>query len=165
MTALDAPGRVERRLGWSGAIAALLLAIALLAPTTASAFYGYGAQIVSADFARGEQGDDATTFAAISAAGRYVAIQTRARNFFADDDPDPPGRYRAGGIFRFDLETQGAGEGRRRRPLPTKRRTPFCAAAPPTPRSPPTGATSPSPPPSGSSPPTSTTTSTSTSAT
>jgi Tol biopolymer transport system component len=83
-----------------------MLAMALLAPTSAAAFYGYGAQIVSADFARGEQGDDATTFAAISADGRYVAIQTRARNFFADDDPDPPGRYRAGGVFRFDLATQ-----------------------------------------------------------
>ena len=75
-------------------------------PRGAAAFYGYGAQIVSADFARGEQGDDATVFAAISADGRYVAIQTRARNFFADDDPDPPGEYRAGGVFRFDLETQ-----------------------------------------------------------
>jgi Tol biopolymer transport system component len=90
-----------RRLALAG-----ILALALLAPASASAFYGYGAQIVSADFARGEQGDDATTFAAISADGRYVAIQTRARNFFADDDPDPPGRYRAGGVFRFDLATQ-----------------------------------------------------------
>ncbi|HEY5941562.1 MAG TPA: hypothetical protein VIT89_01715 [Solirubrobacterales bacterium] len=88
------------------AVIAAVLGMALLAPATASAFYGNGAQIVSADFARGEQGDDATVFAAISADGRYVAIQTRARNFFGDDDPDPPGRYRAGGIFRFDLETK-----------------------------------------------------------
>ncbi|MDQ2631411.1 MAG: hypothetical protein M3Y75_10665 [Actinomycetota bacterium] len=87
-------------------VAALALALSLLAPASASAFYGNGAQIVSADFARGEQGDDATVFAAISADGRYVAIQTRARNFFADDDPDPPGRYRTGGIFRFDLATK-----------------------------------------------------------
>lgn len=86
---------------------ALALAVALVvAPASAQAFYGYGAQVVSADFERLEQGDDATTFAAISADGRYVAIQTRARNFFADDDPDPPGRYRVGGIFRFDLETK-----------------------------------------------------------
>lgn len=84
----------------------LALALSLAAPASAAGFYGYGAQIVSADFARGEQGDDATVFAAISADGRYVAIQTRARNFFADDDADPPGKYRAGGIFRFDLETQ-----------------------------------------------------------
>ncbi|MEX2105302.1 MAG: hypothetical protein WD810_00235 [Solirubrobacterales bacterium] len=74
--------------------------------TPAGAFYGNGAQIVSADFDRLEQGDAATVFAAISADGRYVAIQTRARNFFADDDPDPPGQYRAGGIFRFDLATK-----------------------------------------------------------
>jgi hypothetical protein len=77
-----------------------------LAPAAAQAFYGDGAQIVSADFERLEQGDDATVYAAISAGGRYVAIQTRARNFFPDDDPDPPGEYRAGGVFRFDLTTQ-----------------------------------------------------------
>jgi hypothetical protein len=81
------------------------LATVLLAPGTASAFYGNGAQIVSADFQRQEQADDATEFAAISADGRYVAIQTSARNFFADGDPDPPGMYRTGGIFRFDLAT------------------------------------------------------------
>lgn len=90
----------------SGALVALAFACGLLLPASASAFYGYGAQIVSADFVRGEQGDDATVFAAISADGRYVAIQTRARNFFADDDPDPPGHYRAGGVFRFDLATK-----------------------------------------------------------
>lgn len=80
-------------------------------PASAAAAYGNGAtgesgaDLVSADYARLEQGDDSTVFAAISADGRYVAIQTRARNFFADDDPDPPGQFRAGGIFRFDLET------------------------------------------------------------
>jgi Tol biopolymer transport system component len=80
--------------------------LGLLLPASTQAFYGYGAQVVSADFERLEQGDDATTYAAISADGRYVALQTRARNFFADDDPDPPGQYRVGGIFRFDLETK-----------------------------------------------------------
>jgi WD40-like Beta Propeller Repeat len=70
------------------------------------AFYGNGAQIVSAHFGRLEQADDASQSAAISADGRYVAFQTRARNFFADGDPDPPGQYRRGGIFRFDLQTQ-----------------------------------------------------------
>lgn len=88
----------------------LCLAIAVLAcplaPSAAGAFYGNGAQIVSADFERLEQGDDSTVYAAISADGRYVAIQTRARNFFDDSDPDPPGQYRAGGIFRFDLQTK-----------------------------------------------------------
>ncbi len=90
---------------WLGAASALL-AIALPSPAGAHASYGYGAEIVSADFARGEQGDDATTFAAISADGRFVAIQTRARNLFPDGDPDPPGRYRVGGIFRFDTATR-----------------------------------------------------------
>jgi hypothetical protein len=65
-----------------------------------------GAQLVSADYARLEQGDASTVFAAISADGRYVAFQTLSRNFFADDDPDPPGEYRAGGVFRFDLQTR-----------------------------------------------------------
>lgn len=82
------------------------LAAALALPGGAGAFYGNGAQIVSADFQRLEQGDDTTQFSAISSGARYVAIQTRARNFFADDDPDPPGQYRQGGIFRFDLETR-----------------------------------------------------------
>lgn len=82
-------------------VAALL---ALGAPSAATAFYGEGAQIVSADFDRQEQGDDTTDFAAISANGRHVAVQTRARNFFDAADPDPPGRYRAGGIFRFDMD-------------------------------------------------------------
>lgn len=96
----------------SGALFTTLLIALLSAPGPAPAFYGngasggQGAEIVSADFDRLEQGDDATVFAAISADGRYVAIQTRARNFFADDDPDPAGRYRAGGIFRFDLQTR-----------------------------------------------------------
>jgi Tol biopolymer transport system component len=88
---------------WVGMFVALVV---LAAPAGAQAFYGYGAQVVSADFQRLEQGDDATTFAALSADGRYVAIQTRARNFFADDDPDPPGQYRVGGIFRFDLASK-----------------------------------------------------------
>jgi hypothetical protein len=85
---------------------------ALARPAPAFAAWGNawddtaGAQLVSADYARLEQGDDSTVFAAISADGRYVAIQTRARNFFADNDPDPPGKYRAGGVFRFDLQTR-----------------------------------------------------------
>lgn len=94
----------------------IICAIATLAglavPTGAAARYGNaadgveGAQLISADYARLEQGDDTTRFAAISADGDYVAIDTQARNFFADDDPDPPGRFRAGGVFRFDLRTR-----------------------------------------------------------
>jgi Tol biopolymer transport system component len=91
---------------------ALVSLTALAAPSGAGAFYANaadaveGAQLVSADYARLEQGDDTTRFAALSGNGRYVAMQTRARNFFADDDPDPAGQYRAGGIFRFDLQTR-----------------------------------------------------------
>lgn len=90
--------------------ASALAALAL--PAAAGAFYGNagtnttGAELVSADFLRLEQGDDTTRFAIVSADGRYVAIQTRSRNFFADGDPDPPGQFRAGGIFRFDLQTR-----------------------------------------------------------
>jgi hypothetical protein len=97
-------------LGWLTA-AALALA-ALVAPGTASAYYANaadaiaGAQLVSADYQRLEQGDDASRFAAVSADGRYVAIQTRSRNLFADGDPDPVGEYRNGGVFRFDLQTR-----------------------------------------------------------
>jgi hypothetical protein len=89
-----------------------LAAVIGASPPGVGAFYGNaadgvpGAQLISADYAGLEQGDDSTDFAAISADGRYVAIQTRARNFFADDDPDPPGQYRAGGVFRFDLQTK-----------------------------------------------------------
>ncbi|HXR30257.1 MAG TPA: hypothetical protein VN752_03870 [Solirubrobacterales bacterium] len=86
--------------------------VTLTIPASAVALYGNaadeipGALLVSADYARLEQGDDTTVFAAVSADGRYVAIETHARNFFADDDPDPPGRFRTGGIFRFDLQTR-----------------------------------------------------------
>jgi len=90
--------------------AAALAALAL--PADAQGFYdnGFdgapGALLVSADYGRLEQGDDTTRFATISADGRYVAFETFSRNFFADDDPDPVGAYRAGGIFRFDLQTR-----------------------------------------------------------
>jgi WD40-like Beta Propeller Repeat len=91
---------------------ATIVLACLLAPLPAAAFYdnGFdaapGAFLVSANYARLEQGDDTTRFATLSADGRYVAIETFSRNFFADDDPDPPGSYRAGGIFRFDLQTR-----------------------------------------------------------
>ena len=90
------------------ALASLFAALALgPAAGTAGAAFTDGAEIVSASSERQEQGDDGTQFAAISQDGRYVAFQTRARNFFADDDPDPPGQARVGGIFRRDL-TSGA---------------------------------------------------------
>lgn len=83
-----------------------LAAIALLAATApAGAHWGPGAELVSVDWPRLEQGDSATTAVDVSADGRYVVFQTRATNFFADDDPDPPGRIRRGGIFRYDRAT------------------------------------------------------------
>jgi hypothetical protein len=87
------------------ALAAALL-LGLAGSGAAQAFYPDGASIVSAHFGRLEQADDATQFAAISGDGRYVVFQTRARNLYADDDPDPPGRYRVGGLFRMDLATR-----------------------------------------------------------
>lgn len=89
---------------------ALAGAAALAAPAAAGAYWGEGASIVSASLARQEQADDSSQFAAVSGDGRYVAIQTRARNFFADDDPDPEGQFRAGGVFRRDLGGTGAME-------------------------------------------------------
>ena len=83
---------------------ACLVAVAATAPA-AHAYVAPGATIVSASLERLEQADDTTLSVAISGDGRYVAFHTRARNFFADDDPDPPGRYRHGGIFRRDLQT------------------------------------------------------------
>jgi len=83
---------------------ALAGAAALATPAAAGAYYGQGATIISASLERQEQGDDASQFAAVASAGRYVVFQTRARNFFADDDPDPPGQYRVGGLFRRDLQ-------------------------------------------------------------
>ena len=76
-----------------------------LGASAASAFYGNGAEIASASDARQEQADDASLSADISDDGRFVAMDTRASNFFADDDPDPPGGFRSGGIFRRDMTT------------------------------------------------------------
>jgi Tol biopolymer transport system component len=96
----------------AGTLAVLL---ALLVPPGARAAYGpasggLGADIVSINNASDEQGDGASSDAAISADGRYVIFQTKASNFFADDgvagaDPDPPGVIRQGGIFRYDRLT------------------------------------------------------------
>lgn len=103
---------MRRRLGRARAAVVATLLVALTLPSSAEAIYANpadgaeGAQLVSADYNRLEQGDDTTRYAAISADGRYVAIETIARNFFADDDPDPIGDYRVGGIFRFDLQTR-----------------------------------------------------------
>lgn len=86
----------------------ILLAIlgTFVVAAPAGADYYPGASLISADYDRLEQGDDATTFTALSADGKYAVLQTRARNFFADDDPDPDGQYRTGGIFRYELATK-----------------------------------------------------------
>jgi hypothetical protein len=86
------------------ALVAALLALLALPPAALAAF-APGASLVSVSYARLEQGDDSSTAVALSSDGRYAAFDTRARNFFADDDPDPPGAYRAGGIFRRDMQT------------------------------------------------------------
>lgn len=92
------------RRGALGALAAALAALALAAP--AHAGWGPGAQLVSVDWGRLEQGDGASVAVDVSADGRYVVFQTRAANFFADGDPDPPGTIRRGGIFRYDRTTR-----------------------------------------------------------
>lgn len=101
--------------------AACLLTYAGLFTSRALAIYGpatsgFGADIVSVDNASDEQGNAATTDAAISGNGRYVVFQTRATNFFEDDggvvgphgvepDAEPTGTLRQGGIFRYDRTT------------------------------------------------------------
>lgn len=88
-----------------GLLAALALAAsAALAPPRALAYYGQGATIMSADLQTDEEGDARSTFGAISADGSYVAMQTEASNFFAADDPDPPGECRIGGVFRRGVD-------------------------------------------------------------
>ena len=84
-------------------IAALALAVVL--PATALAYVAPGATVLSASIERQEQGDDLTNAVTISGDGNYAVFQTRARNFFADDDPDPDGQFRFGGLFRRDLTT------------------------------------------------------------
>jgi hypothetical protein len=86
-------------------LAATALAL-LAAAAPAGAHWGPGAELASVDWQRLEQADGASTAVDISADGRYVVFQTRATNFFADDDPDPPGRIRQGGIFRYDRVTR-----------------------------------------------------------
>lgn len=89
-----------------------LLALAMLAgactaviASRADAYVAPGATIVSASLERLEQADDTTLQVALSGDGRYAVFTTRARNLFADDDPDPKGQFRAGGIFRRDLQS------------------------------------------------------------
>ena len=84
------------------ALAASVAGIAAFPATSGADGFPDGAAIASASLERLEQGDDATTFATISGDGRYVVFDTRATNFYADGDPDPPNARRAGGVFRRD---------------------------------------------------------------
>ncbi|MTD44025.1 hypothetical protein GKE82_06840 [Conexibacter sp. W3-3-2] len=80
--------------------------VAAVAPAAAvAAPFAPGAVVLSASQARLEQADDVTTQVALSRDARYAIIVTRATNLFADDDPDPPGRSRIGGIFRRTIAT------------------------------------------------------------
>lgn len=86
-------------------LAALLAGALGALPSAADAYFAPGAQIVSVSPEKREQADDSTSAVDISDDGRYVVFQTRARNLFDDADPDPPGQFRVGGIFRRDLQT------------------------------------------------------------
>jgi Tol biopolymer transport system component len=83
----------------------LASAAALAALPAAAQASWSDAQLVSVDNARLEQADGASTAVDVSGDGRWVVLQTKASNFYADDDPDAPGRLRQGGIFRFDRAT------------------------------------------------------------
>ena len=88
-----------------GRIVAAAATLSAAAAQPAMAYIAPGATIVSASQERLEQADDTTVQVALSGDGNYAVFSTRARNFFADDDPDPPGQFRSGGIFRRDLQT------------------------------------------------------------
>ncbi|MBU6338223.1 MAG: hypothetical protein KGR19_10495, partial [Acidobacteria bacterium] len=89
----------------AAAVAATAVPGGAAAPPGASAYFAPGAQIVSVSPEKREQADASTSAVDISDDGRYVVFQTRARNLFDDSDPDPPGQFRVGGIFRRDLQT------------------------------------------------------------
>ena len=70
---------------------------------SAGAYVAPGAEILSASVQRLEQGDDSTTQVTLAAGGEYAVFTTRASTFFADNDADPAGQFRSGGIFRRNL--------------------------------------------------------------
>ncbi|MDW5597973.1 hypothetical protein VSS74_26700 [Conexibacter stalactiti] len=83
-----------------------LTSVGALAALPAAAHADWSeAQLTSVHNGRLEQADGATTALDLSGDGRWVVLQTRASNFFADDDPDAPGTLRQGGIFRFDRQS------------------------------------------------------------
>jgi WD40-like Beta Propeller Repeat len=88
------------------ALALLVVSLALGLPGVAGAQWGPGAELASVDWGKLEQANGAATAVDVSGDGRFVVFQTRASNFFADGDADPPGRIRQGGIFRYDRTTR-----------------------------------------------------------
>src|SRR5262249_38438110 len=104
--------RAPRAQGGGGAMRRSVIAVAaagltaLAGAAPAAASWGRGAELISVDWPRLEQADGSTNAVDVSADGRYVVFQTRATNFFADDDPDPAGRIRKGGVFRYDRATR-----------------------------------------------------------
>ena len=89
-------------------VVALIAAVtAAVFTASAAAYVAPGAEILSASVQRLEQGDDSTTQVTLSAGGEYAFFTTRASNFFADNDADPAGQFRSGGIFRRNLASGG----------------------------------------------------------
>ncbi|HEY1688149.1 MAG TPA: hypothetical protein VGF95_04720 [Solirubrobacteraceae bacterium] len=98
--------------------AALIALLAIASPARALygpplAGVGAGAEIVSVDNSSDEQANAPTTDADISGNGLYVVFQTEATNLFEGDgesakeqeENEPPGTVREGGIFRYDILT------------------------------------------------------------
>ncbi|MDA0161411.1 hypothetical protein OM076_14130 [Solirubrobacter ginsenosidimutans] len=83
----------------------LLAAVVLLlaVPVAARAYVAPGATLVSASLELREQGDEASGTPDISADGRFVVFETRARNLFGPDFSDPPGAHYEGGVMRRDI--------------------------------------------------------------
>jgi hypothetical protein len=87
--------------GSRAALAPTLLALALAAP---AAHAGWSAaSLVSASASEQAQAGVVPAEVDVSADGRRVVFRTSSRNLF--DDPEPPGAFRQGGIFRKDLLT------------------------------------------------------------
>ena len=111
--------RQARRVALAGVVSAACLLTAVLSAPQAEALStgptagGFGADIVSVNYAADEQADAETTDAAVSADGRFVVFQTKATNFFEGDGEtleeqeaaEPSGTLREGGIFRYDRTT------------------------------------------------------------
>lgn len=88
----------------AGLVALLgVLAIQAASGASAQAFWGPGAQVVSASTV--EPANSSTRNAALAAGGRYVVFQTTATNLFPDDLDTPAGWTRQGATFRKDIET------------------------------------------------------------